>query len=50
MQRLLAAIAFKNGVTQTELTEWHDTGRRTTYIWLKRLVDVESFDQAVTNS
>ncbi len=35
--RLLAAIAYKNGVTQTELAEWHDTGRRTIYSWLKRL-------------
>ncbi len=26
-QRLLAAIAYKNGVTQTELAEWHNTGR-----------------------
>ncbi len=23
-QRLLAAIAYKNGVTQTELSEWYD--------------------------
>ncbi|WP_279529385.1 helix-turn-helix domain-containing protein [Halospeciosus flavus] len=30
-KRLLAAIAYKNGVTQTELAEWHDTGRRTIY-------------------
>jgi chromosome segregation and condensation protein ScpB len=33
-QRLLAAIAYKNCVTQTELAEWHDTGRRTIYSWL----------------
>jgi len=30
-QRLLAAIVYKNGVTQTELAEWHDTDRRTIY-------------------
>jgi len=48
-QRLLAAIAYKNGVTQTELAEWHDTGRRTIYSWLKRLDTDESLKQAVTD-
>jgi len=48
-QRLLAAIAYKNGVTQTELAEWHDTGRRTIYSWLKRLDPDESLEQAVTD-
>jgi transposase len=36
-QRLLAAIAYKNGVTQTELADWYDVQRRTIYSWLKRL-------------
>ncbi|SEP14334.1 Helix-turn-helix domain-containing protein [Halorientalis persicus] len=36
-QRLLAAIAYKNGVSQTELAEWYDVQRRTIYNWLKRL-------------
>ena len=49
-QRLLAAIAYKNGVTQTELAEWHDTGRRTIYSWLKRLDTDESPEQAVTDA
>jgi transposase len=49
-QRLLAAIAYKNGVTQTELAEWHDTGRRTIYSWLKRLDTDESLEQAVTDA
>jgi transposase len=49
-QRLLAAIAYKNGVTQTELAEWHDTGRRTIYSWLKRLDTDESLAQAVTDA
>ncbi len=35
--RLLAAIAYKNGVTQTELAEWYGVQRRTVYSWLKRL-------------
>ena len=49
-QRLLAAIAYKNGVTQTELAEWHNTGRRTIYSWLKRLDTDESLEQAVTDA
>ena len=49
-QRLLAAIAYKNGVTQTELAEWHDTGRRTIYSWLKRLDTDEPLEQAVTDA
>jgi transposase len=49
IQRLLAAIAYKNGVTQTELAEWYDVQRRTIYSWLKRLVCVESLEQAVSD-
>lgn len=36
-KRLLAAIAYKNGITQTELAEWYGVQRRTIYSWLKRL-------------
>ncbi len=49
-QRLLAAIAYKNGVTQTELAEWYDVQRRTIYSWLKRLDTDESLEQAVSNA
>ena len=49
-QRLLAAIAYKNGVTQTELAEWYDVQRRTIYSWLKRLDTDESLEHAVTNT
>jgi transposase len=49
-QRLLAAIVYRNGVTQTELTEWHGTGRRTIYSWLTRLDADESLEQAVADS
>ena len=49
-QRLLAAIAYKNGVTQTELAEWYDVQRRTIYSWLKRLDTDESLELAVTDS
>jgi hypothetical protein len=48
-QRLLTAIAYKNGVTQTELAEWHDTGRRTIYRWLIRLDTDEPLMQAVSD-
>ena len=49
-QRLLAAIAYKNGVTQTELAEWYDVQRRTIYSWLKRLDTDEPLEQAVTDA
>jgi len=49
-QRLLAAIAYKNGVIQTELAEWYGVQRRTIYSWLKRLDTEESLEQAVTNT
>jgi transposase len=48
-QRLLAAIAYKNGVAQTELAEWCDIQRRTIYSWLKRLDTDESLEQAVSD-
>ena len=48
-QRLLAAIAYKNGVTQTELAEWYDVERRTIYGWLKRLDTDESLEHAVVD-
>jgi transposase len=48
-QRLLAAIAYKNGVTQTELAEWYGTGRKTIYSWLKRLDTDEPLEQTVTD-
>ena len=48
-QRLLAAIAYKNGVTQTELAEWYNVQRRTIYSWLKRLDTDESLEQAVSD-
>ncbi len=49
-QRLLAAIADKNGVTQAGLSTWYDIQRRTIDSWLKRLVNVESLGQAVTDA
>jgi uncharacterized damage-inducible protein DinB len=47
-QRLLAAIAYKNRATETELAEWHDTGRRTIYSWLMRLDTDEPPERVVT--
>jgi transposase len=48
-QRVLAAIAYKNGVTQTELAEWYDTERRTIYNWLKRFDTDEPLERAVSD-
>jgi len=48
-ERLLAAIAYKNGVTQTELAEWYGVQRRTIYSWLTRLDTDESLAEAVTD-
>jgi len=45
-QRLTAAIAYKNGISQTELAEWYDVQRRTIYSWLKRLEE-EPLEHAV---
>ena len=49
-QRLLAAIAYKNGMTQTELAEWNNVQRRTIYSWLERLDTDEALEQAVTDA
>lgn len=49
-RRLLAAIAYKKGVTQTELAEWYDVERRTIYSWLNRLDTDESLEYAVTDA
>lgn len=38
-QRLIAAIAYKNGITQSELADWFDVERKTIYNWLTRLED-----------
>jgi transposase len=46
---VLAAIAPKNGVTQTELAEWYGTGRRTIYSWLMRLDTDESLARAAVD-
>jgi uncharacterized protein YjcR len=48
-QRLLAAIAHKNSVRQTELAEWYDVQRRTIHSWLTRLDTDESLEQAVSD-
>lgn len=49
-QRLITAIAYKNGVTQTELAEWYGVERRTIYNWLKRLETDDPLDEAVTDA
>jgi transposase len=49
-QRLLAAIAYQNGISQTELAEWYGVQRRTIYNWLKRLDTDEPLEEAVTDA
>lgn len=36
-QRLIAAIAYKHGISQSELSEWFAVERKTIYNWLTRL-------------
>lgn len=46
IQRLTAAIVYKNGVSQIELAKWYDVERRIIYSWLKRL-EQEPLEHAV---
>ena len=48
-KRLIAAIAYKNGVTQSELAEWFDVERKTIYNWFSRL-ESENLDTAVRDA
>lgn len=47
--RLVAAIAYKQGVTQTELSDWLDVERKTIYNWLQRLEDARDLVSAATD-
>lgn len=42
-QRLLAAIAYKNGISLTELAAWYGVERKTIYNWLTR-IEAEGID------
>lgn len=44
--RLLAAIAYRNGVTQQELADWLGVERKTIYNWLSR-IDPEHIAESV---
>lgn len=48
-KRLTAAIAYKNGITQTELAEWYGVERKTIYSWLQRF-DRAEIEEALTNT
>lgn len=48
-QRLVAAIAYKNDVTQTELAAWYNVERRTIYSWLTRL-ESKPLEDTVTDA
>jgi transposase len=45
-QRLITAIAYKRGVTQTELADWYGVQRRTIYNWLSRF-DERPIEEAI---
>jgi transposase len=49
-QRILAAISYKHGVTQTELAERHDVSRKTIYSWLERFSDAGSLAKAARDA
>jgi transposase len=49
-QRLLASIAYKNGVSQTELAKWFNTSRRTIYNWLMRFDTNEPLSEVVSDA
>lgn len=49
-QRLMVAISYKNGVTQTELAEWYNVERKTIYSWLMRFDTDEPLSDAATDS
>ena len=44
--RVVAAIAYKNGITQSELASWFDVERKTIYNWLTRF-ETEDFDASI---
>ncbi|MFW6384621.1 MAG: helix-turn-helix domain-containing protein [Halodesulfurarchaeum sp.] len=46
--RLIAAIAYANGITQSELAEWFGVERKTIYNWFTRL-DSDDLVDAVTD-
>ena len=41
---LVAAIAYKNGITQSDLAEWFDVKRKTIYNWLTRLEERDLYE------
>lgn len=48
-KRLMVAIAYKQGVTQTELAEWYGLARKTVYNWLQRF-DEDSIEKATSDA
>lgn len=49
-QRLTAAIAYKRGITQTEIASWYGVQRKTIYNWLSRIENrSEPLVEAVTD-
>ena len=48
--RLVSVIAYKNGVTQTELAEWFGVERKTIYNWLQRIEAGDDLVDAVADA
>lgn len=49
-KRLIAAIAYKNGVTQSELADWFGVQRKTIYNWLTRLDEGDRLLEAASDA
>jgi transposase len=47
-KRLMVAIAYKQGVSQTDLAEWYGLSRKTVYNWLQRFEE-DSIDNAASD-
>lgn len=45
-KRLMVAIAYKQGVSQTDLAEWYGLSRKTIYNWLRRFEEEPTRDAA----
>jgi len=48
-KRLMVAIAYERGVSQTELAEWYGLSRKTVYNWLRR-VEGNPLPEAVSDN
>lgn len=47
VKRLMVAIAYKHGVTQTDLADWYGVERKTIYNWLTRFDTADGVEAIV---